>query len=108
MPHEDRTLIFDFDEAKTAIAELCAKQDIQEVDLNGYIQKLSNPDGDKSRITFQFKDDATKQEHKEEYSRDFVAAALMMYCKKIGIPLPQKGEKFITFDGDTLRLRIKI
>lgn len=107
MPKEDRLITFDFDEAYEALAALCKQKDIQDL-FQGEITGMSHPDGDSSRILIQFKNPETKQGHSEEYSRDFIAAALMLFCRNLKIPLPRGGKKFVSFDDDEVMLRITV
>ena len=45
---------------------------------------------------------------KQEYSRDFIAAALMVYCRGCGIPLPKKARKSVVLKGEGIILRVEI
>jgi hypothetical protein len=46
--------------------------------------------------------------HMASYTRDFTAAALMMFCRGSGIPLPRKASKTIVIEDEMMVLRVMV
>ena len=107
MPKEDRLITFDYQEVYQAIFTLCKQKDMRAPPY-GAIIHIGNPNDDTSRIELELYDKTQDDTRMQEYSRDFVAAALMMYCRGLGIPLPKTASKTLTLMRDEVGLRVRI
>jgi hypothetical protein len=75
---------------------------------HGEINNVHQSEDDPSRIFLDMKCGETGEKRKEEYSRDFLAAALMLYCRGLGIPLPKTASKSVLIRDGEVALRVKI
>ena len=108
MPRENRLIIFSYEEVYKAIYTLCTQRGIQ-VPVAGRIDSITYNQKDKSRILLNIIDSKGDETKREEYSHDFFAAALMLYCRGLGIPLPKSANKSVSLmDDNEVALRIKI
>lgn len=108
MPSEDRRIIFTFDEAYKAIYSLCTQKNIKKPPA-GVITKIEKDDKDEN-VIYIFLKNETEWEgvRKAEYSRDFMAAALMLYCRGCGIPIPRMARKSVVLGKENIILRVEI
>ena len=105
MPREDRRIIFDFTETYKAIFALCVKNDAPRP-FAGFITAITfKTSGDKS-ISVRFADELKGTAATSEYSHDFLAAALLLYCRACDIPVPKKGRKSVEAGADSVTLHI--
>lgn len=103
MPREDRRIIFDMSETYQALYRLSRKQEDAPKLIIGAIVKIEEDalDNNKFNVFISNPQDGTKK--MVTYSRDFVAAALMMFCRGEGIPLPRRAQKTVLIkDGDLI------
>lgn len=107
MPKEDRRIIFEFDEAYKAIYAMCVQREIKKPPA-GQIKSIRKNLGDESKITIELANDMDNSEASVEYSRDFLAAALMLYCRGLGIPLPKNASKSVMLSEERVALRVQI
>ncbi|MFP4314250.1 MAG: hypothetical protein ACLFR0_07980 [Alphaproteobacteria bacterium] len=109
MPKEDRRIIFTFEEAYKAIYSLSAQKDIKKPPA-GEVVKINKDENDDSVIYMHLdnKQEKWEQQRKLEYSRDFIAAALMLYCRGCGIPLPKSAKKSVVLGSTNIILRVEI
>jgi hypothetical protein len=105
MPREDRRIIFDFTETYRAIFALCVHRESARP-FAGNITAITLKAGDDHTVVVRFKDGLKGTSATGEYSRDFLAAALMLYCRTCSIPLPKKGLKSVETGDDAVTLRI--
>jgi len=101
MPREDRLIIFTNEEVYKAIFALSTQKQLKKppagmITRNTITVHLHNP-----QETF----DADKT---IDYSRDFLAAALMLFCRGLGIPLPKSARKSVMLKNDEVMLRVQI
>ena len=108
MPKEDRRVIFDMSETYQAIYKLSAKTDDVPKPKPGMIKKLEEDGLDANKINVFLENHQTGEKHMMTYSRDFMAAALMMFCRGSGIPLPRKASKTVMLDVDRVVLRVMV
>lgn len=102
MPREKRLISFDTAEVYQAIYSLCSQKNMLKPPA-GTVTDLSYNQSDSSLIVMKTADNVTGKKSRNEYSRDFMAAALMLYCRGIGIPLPKNANKSVTVkDGEVL------
>jgi hypothetical protein len=107
MPREDRRLIFDFEEAYRAIYALSVQKEMRKPP-QGVITNVTQDPGDANKFTVQIDNPLQGTGESVSYSQDFLAAALMLYCRTCGIPLPKKGQKSVILIDKTVILRITI
>lgn len=105
MPREDRRVIFDLSETYQALYKLSLRQEDGKKLMAGAITAISEDPEDKNKIRFVIENPAESQKENVVFTRDFVAAALMMFCRGAGIPLPRKAAKSIMVEKDRVILR---
>jgi hypothetical protein len=103
MPREDRRITFENDEVYKAIFALCMQKQLRKP-IPGEIVKISeaSPEG---AIIIEFENGLEQKKAKEEYPRDFIAAALLLYCRGCGIPLAKTAKKSVMLVEGALVLR---
>ena len=108
MPREDRRITFSYDEVYKALYTLCSQKGLP-IPPVGNILRVREDQKDISKIYVEIDEQAERAKEQLEYSRDFVAAALMVFCRGVGIPLPKGGRKSVMFsEGQAVVLRIQI
>ncbi len=107
MPHEDRRIIFEFDEAYKAIYSLCVQRE-KKKPPPGMITAIEQNMGDEQKLSVCIENQQEKTEVALEYTQDFLAAALMLYCRGLGIPLPKNATKSVMFGDENVTLRVQI
>jgi len=108
MPSEDRRIIFTFDEAYKAIFSLCIQKNMKKPPA-GAIIKIEKADKDENVINIFLKNEAEWEgTRKVEFSLDFMAAALMLYCRGCGIPIPRMARKSVVLGQENIILRAEI
>lgn len=108
MPKEDRRLIFDYSETYQALYKLTVKSDDMKRLKPGIIRKIEQDGLDANMVNFYIENPQEGEKHIATYSRDFIAAALMMFCRGNGIPLPRKASKTIMIDEGRMILRVMV
>lgn len=108
MPREDRRVIFDMSETYQAIYKLSMKSDDTPSPSPGIIKKIEEDGLDANKINVYIENPQTGDKSMLTYSRDFMAAALMMFCRGCGIPLPRKASKTVMIDPDRVVLRVMV
>lgn len=107
MPREDRRIIFEFDEAYKAIYAMCVQRE-QKKPPAGMITAIKDHLGDDKKIMVHYENLQEQTEASVEYSRDFIAAALMLFCRGLGIPLPKSASKSVMLRDDGIILRVQM
>jgi hypothetical protein len=109
MPKEDRRIIFDNAEVYKAIYALCSQKQI-DMPPQGQIESLKVDDQDEAKIFVVITNPHDESQDKASlfYSRDFFAAALMLYCRGLGIPLPKRSRKSVLIKEGQVMLRVQI
>lgn len=107
MPREDRRIIFSMDETYKAIYALCMQKDMKRPPP-GAIDVIAVDADDNKKLTFKISNMLDNTEHQIDYSRDFLAAALMLYCRSHSIPISKKASKSVDFKTDSVILRLVI
>ncbi len=108
MPKEDRRIIFSHDEVYNAVYKLSAQKQIPKPPP-GAVTSVEEKEGDSSQFIMRLKNPAEETEDTREYSRDFLAAALMLFCRGLGIPLPKSARKSVMISGEgSVVLRVQI
>jgi hypothetical protein len=107
MPREDRRISFDNEEVYKAVFALCTQKQLKKP-IPGRIVKVTETAGE-GPITIDFENPLEKNVNaKEEYTRDFIAAALMLFCRGCGIPLPKSARKSVMLVDGVVILRVQI
>ena len=107
MPREDRRISFDNEEVYKAVYALCAQKQIKKP-VPGQIVKISEAFGDTGGIFLDIQNPLKNTGEQSEYARDFIAAALMLFCRGCGIPLPRNAKKSVMIVDGALTLRVQI
>jgi hypothetical protein len=107
MPREDRRIYFEYDETYKAIFALCVQKDFKKPQP-GTIKSVEPLAEDSGRLNVRIENDLDHTSSVTEYNRDFLAAALMLYCRSIGIPLPKSAQKSIELMPGSVILRVQI
>jgi hypothetical protein len=107
MPREDRRIVFDYTETYKAIFALCVQKELPRPLVGSITAMKFKADDDKSVIA-RFTNGQNGTSATREYSRDFLAAALMLYCRTCGIPLPKKAMKSVELGDEGVTLRITL
>jgi hypothetical protein len=105
MPREDRRIIFDVSEIYQAIYKLSVKSEDIKKPIAGSIIRIEENEDNGLEIKFHIVNPQTNEKRTMIYTRDFVAAALMMFCRGAGIPLPRKSSKTIIIEEHQIILR---
>lgn len=107
MPKEDRRIIFSHDEVYNAIYALSVQKQMKKPPA-GAVKTVSEKKDDAKQVIIDLENPADEGKAKVEYSRDFLAAALMVFCRGAGIPLPKSARKSVMIvDGEVI-LRVQI
>jgi len=107
MPTEDRRIIFKNDEIYKALYTLCHQKQLKKP-KPGTLTGVIEADSDPSKIFITLENAQDKTVDKQEFSRDFLAAALMLYCQGLNIPLPKRAKKTVLIKDTKAMLRVVI
>jgi hypothetical protein len=107
MPREDRRIYFDYEETYKALFALCIQREFKKPPA-GIIKAIEVNSEDSTKLTIQIDNPLEHASHRMEYSRDFLAAALMLFCRSQSIPLPKAAQKSVEFNYGTVILRVQI
>ncbi len=108
MPREDRRITFSYDEVYKAIFALCVQRELKKPPA-GIIMAIETSMTDASKVALRLENPQTNNPVIFlEYSLDFLAAALMLYCRTCRIPLPKTAAKSVELAADGIVLRVKI
>lgn len=105
MTWEERKIFFDFSEAYKAIYTLCVHKSVR-LPQSGRITHMTLKR--EGMVTVKIVNSQTGAAEECDYSCDFMAAALIMYCRTCDIPLPKRGAKVMDIAGEMIILRITI
>lgn len=108
MPREDRRIIFDPNEVYKAIYALSVQKDIRKPPpgvLDTIVPDKDDPNLLHATITNPQENDSTRT---IEFTRDFLAAALLVFCRTYNIPVSKKARKSVEFTGRDVILRLEI
>lgn len=107
MPKEDRRIIFTHDEVYNALYALAVQKQMRKPPP-GAVKTVAEKEGDTSQFVIELENPAEETTETCEYSRDFVAAALMVFCRGAGIPLPKSATKSVMITDGMVILRVQI
>jgi hypothetical protein len=105
MPREDRRIIFEAAETYSAIYTLCSQKDMRRPP-QGAITAVIEDETDTQRLRVRFEDLHNNEVREVEYTRDFLAAALMLYCRSLSIPMAKKAQKSVELRDIGVVLRL--
>lgn len=107
MPREDRRIVFEYDEVYKALYSLSAQKGLKKPPA-GEIKGVEEDPRDSANFHVKIENPLDKTAMKLDFTRDFLAAALMMYCRGLGIPLPKKARKSVMLADGNVVLRVEI
>lgn len=107
MPREDRRIIFEHEEVYKALYSLCVQKELKPPPA-GTVGKVIVHPVDPTKVLVQIRDDRKQTAIDVEFSRDFLAAALMLFCRGHRIPLPKSAQKAVELDSANVVLRVLV
>lgn len=108
MPREDRRITFSYDEVYKAIFALCVQREVKKPPA-GIIMAIDVSTIDPSKVAIRIENPLTNNPpFFLEYGLDYLAAALMLYCRTCRIPLPKTAGKSVELAQDGVVLRVQI
>jgi hypothetical protein len=106
MPREERRIIFGYTETYKAMLALSVQKKLARP-VAGTISGIALKAGDDKSLVITFTNKTNGKSAKCEYSRDFLAEALIGYCRICRIPFPRKkARKSVEPGREDLTLRI--
>lgn len=107
MPREDRRIIFSNEEVYKALYTLRDQKTMRKLPV-GKIITAGNDPKEPTTMFFMLEDNIEQTVTKIEQNEDFVAAALMLFCRGCGIPLPKNAKKSVLVQDGVVILRVLI
>lgn len=107
MPVEDRRIIFNNEELYKALYAFCYQKQVKQPPP-GRITSVTEDAKDKNKVLFILENPQKHSNATLEYTHDFLAAALMLFCRSCGIPLPKSGRKSVLIQDNQVMLRVQI
>lgn len=107
MPREDRRIYFDYEETYKAIYSLCFQKGLPKPPGGTIIRIDQNPENPLELDVF-IENNKTNTLETIRYTKDFAVAALMIFCRSIGIPLPKGANKSLELMQEKLILRVQM
>ena len=109
MPREDRLIIFSNDEVYKALYALSAQKQVKKPPA-GAVKSVveDSEDREKIKVHLHNPQETYDKDMTVDYRRDFLAAALMLFCRGLGIPLPKNARKSVMIRNDEVMLRVQI
>ena len=108
MPREDRRIIFDMSETYNALYKLSLKADDAPKMIAGLIAKIEEDGLDANKINIFLENPQEGEKRMVTFSRDFIAAALMMFCRGAGIPMMRRANKTVMIKDGVVILRVTV
>ncbi len=106
MPTEDRRIFFENDEVYKALYALCTQKQVKKPPP-GLVKKIHEKENGET-VYLDLENPQDRSKAREGYTHDFLAAALMLYCKGSGIPLPKSARKSVLIVDGQVVLRVQI
>lgn len=107
MPREERHIFFDYAETYKALYALCVQKEMKKPPAGAITEVRVDPKDEKNLI-FVIENNLDNISGEREYSRDFLAAALMLYCRGLRIPLPKGARKSVGIEPQCIVLNVSI
>ena len=84
------------------------KKEDEKTLIPGAIVKIEPNADNEDQFDFHLKNPQEGLETTVTYSKDFIAAALMMFCRGMGIPLPRRAQKAVMVRDGQMVLRVVV
>lgn len=107
MPREDRRIIFEFQETYKALYALCVQREMRKPPP-GMVAAVMPKPSDPTAVIVRIENAHSNTAQDIEFTQDFLAAALMLYCRTVRIPLPKTAQKSVEMAPDSVILRVQI
>src|SRR4051812_46977937 len=105
MPTETRKIQFERDEIRAALIHYALRTEMRLP--KEAIEKVKiAPDG--ATVTFLYARTAEGQARELNFTEQHVAAAVILYCKTHGFPLPREAEKMIKAEGTGISMMMRL
>jgi len=101
MPHEDRRIFFSYAEVQEAMADFALEKGVTPMPA-GQIITINAIKADGSKMDCVLENRKTNHLENHILSRDFIAGALMMFCRTRKIPLANAANKVVEIGKDCL------
>ena len=106
MPTEDRRITFENEEVYKALYALCTQKQVRKPPP-GHVSKIYEKESG-GMIYLDLENPQNQTKASEGYTQDFLAAALMLYCRGCGIPLPKNAKKSVQISEGKIILRVQV
>ena|ERR1035437_4041447 len=107
MQREEGRIIVNYAETYTAMCALSV-QDKLSRPVAETITGIALKAGDDKSMVITFTSKLNGKSAKCEYSRDFLATALVLYCRTYGIAIPKRATKTVELGGEAVTLHITL
>ncbi len=107
MPSEDRRILFTNEEVYKALYAMCFQKQMK-APPPGQVTQIAEDEQTKGQIKVKIENPLEKTSTTLEYTHDFMAAALMLFCRGCGIPLPKHAKKSVMIHEGLITLRVQI
>ncbi len=107
MPREDRRIIFEFQETYKALYALSMQKELRTPPPGLVAAVVAHPT-DPTKVLVRIENPHKNMAQDVEFTRDFLAASLMLYCRTCRIPLPKTAQKSVELAPDNVILRVQI
>lgn len=107
MPKEDRYITFTNEEVYKALHAMCVQKGIP-IPVSSRITHIHRSQEESDAVIMLMENPISNELKQEKYKDDFLAAALMVFCRSFGIPLPKTAKKSIAIKGAKVVLRVQI
>ena len=109
MPREDRLIIFSNEEVYKALYALSTQKQVRKPPAGAVTNVEEDPDDrNKIKIHLHNPHETFDKDVTVDYTRDFLAAGLLLFCRGQGIPLPRSAKKSVMIRNDEVMLRVQI
>lgn len=108
MPTEDRRIIFTFEEAYKAIYSLSIQKNFKKPPAGAIVRAEADEKDPGIIYLYMVNDSEWQGEKKIDYTRDFIAAALLLYCRGTGVPVPRIARKSVMLGEGNITLRVEM
>ncbi len=106
MPTEIRKIIFTKAEIQAAAVDHCHHNRITMPNAN--IGDVVVHEDDEATVVLTFTTSNPAHPNEVKLDRENAAAALIRFCRDLGIPLPRRGRKILKHEGDSLALMVQV
>lgn len=107
MPREDRRIIFDREEVYKAIYALSVQKEIRKPPP-GVLDTIVPDKSDPALLRATITNPQESSSRTIDFTRDFLAAALLVYCRSHNIPISKRARKSVEFSGTDVILRLEM